>query len=194
VRLGDLEIIEGLRAGHASAAVALCGLVEPAISATLAQVLGKDDSDHDDLCQVALMRVVDSVVESRFAGRCSLRTWANVIASRLALDELRRRRRERRVLETDGREQSAQVPAPPSGSPERRLSEQQDLQALRVALGKLRPAQAEAVLLFDILGHDLREVSRLTNVSIAAAQSNVVRGRQQLRRLLRVAREGADHV
>jgi RNA polymerase sigma-70 factor (ECF subfamily) len=184
---GDLEIIEGLRAGRREAAVALYELVEPAISATLTQVLGRSDADHDDLCQLALIRIVDSVVDSRFAGRCSLKTWANVIASRLALDELRRRRRERRVLAPS--DESTQVAAPASGSPERRLAERQDLTTLRAALGRLRPAQAEAVLLFDVLGHDLREVAQLTGVSVAAAQSSVVRGRQELRRLLRRGRE-----
>lgn len=186
---GDLEIIEGLRAGRREAAVALYDLVEPAISATLTQVLGRSDADHDDLCQLALIRIVDSVVDSRFAGRCSLKTWANVIASRLALDELRRRRRERRVMAPTSSDENTQIAAPASGSPERRLSERQDLSMLRAALGRLRPAQAEAVLLFDVLGHDLREVAQLTGVSVAAAQSSVVRGRQELRRLLRRGRE-----
>ncbi len=190
---GDLEIIEGLRAGRREAAVALYELVEPAIGATLEQVLGRADRDHDDLCQLALIRIVDSVVDSRFAGRCNLRTWANVIATRLALDELRRRRRERRVLAPEEAGERAEVPAPASGSPERRLAERQDLSMLRAALSRLRPAQAEAVLLFDVLGHDLREVSELTGMSVAAAQSNVVRGRQELRRLLERARPGAGH-
>jgi RNA polymerase sigma-70 factor (ECF subfamily) len=193
-QLGDLEIIEGLRAGRREAALALYELVQPAIDATLTQVLGRADGDHDDLCQLALIRIVDSVVESRFAGRCALKTWANVIASRLALDELRRRRRERSVLAPEDSTGSIEVPAPASSSPERRLSERQALSMLRAALGRLRPAQAEAVLLFDILGHDLREVAELTGMSVAAAQSNVVRGRQELRRLLHRARQGADHV
>jgi RNA polymerase sigma-70 factor, ECF subfamily len=193
-QLGDLEIIEGLRAGRREAAQALYELVQPAIDATLTQVLGRADGDHDDLCQLALIRIVDSVVESRFAGRCTLKTWANVIASRLALDELRRRRRERSVLASEDSADSTEVPAPASTSPERRLLERQDLSMLRAALSRLRPAQAEAVLLFDILGHDLREVAELTAMSVAAAQSNVVRGRQELRRLLHRARRGAGHV
>jgi RNA polymerase sigma-70 factor (ECF subfamily) len=193
-QLGDLEIIEGVRAGRGDAAMALYQLVQPAIDATLTQVLGRADGYHDDLCQLALIRIVDSVVESSFAGRCNLKTWANVIASRLALDELRRRRRERSVLAPEESAGSTEVPAPASTNPERRLSERQDLSMLRAALGRLRPAQAEAVLLFDVLGHDLREVAELTGVSVAAAQSHVVRGRQELRRLLHRARQGADHV
>jgi RNA polymerase sigma-70 factor (ECF subfamily) len=188
---GDLEIIEGLRAGRREAAVALYELVMPAICATLTQVLGRADRDHDDLCQLALLRIVDTVVDSRFAGRCILRTWANVVTSRLVLDELRRRRRERRVLAPE-EAAGAEVPAPAFGNPERRLLEQQDLSELRRALGRLRPAQAEAVLLFDVLGHDLREVAELTGMSVAAAQSTVVRGRQELRRLLQRT-PGADH-
>lgn len=189
---GDWEIIEGLRAGQASAAVALYDAVEQTVSATLAQVLGAGDRDHDDLCQLSLLRVVDSIVEDKFAGRCSLKTWANVIASRLALDELRRRSRERLVLDREASQDAHHLPGPPSDSPETALQCQQELDELKRALGKMKSTKAEALLLFDVLGHDLEEVARLTNVSVAAAQSRVVRGRQELRQLLQ-GKETSSH-
>jgi DNA-directed RNA polymerase specialized sigma24 family protein len=44
----------------------------------------------------------------------------------------------------------------------------------------MKPSLAEAVLLFDVLGHNLQEVASLTGVSLSAAQSRLHRGRKEL--------------
>ena len=41
--------------------------------------------------------------------------------------------------------------------------------------------RATAVLLYDVFGHELAEIAVLTGVSVAAAQSRLVRGRKELR-------------
>ena len=51
------------------------------------------------------------------------------------------------------------------------------------------PAKAEALFLHDALGHDLAEVALLTGVSVAAAQSRLVRARKDL--LARIERNRA---
>ena len=48
----------------------------------------------------------------------------------------------------------------------------------------MNPQRAEALVLHDVLGHDLAEVSALLGVSIAAAQSRLVRGRSELKQRL----------
>src|SRR5690606_37386861 len=54
---------------------------------------------------------------------------------------------------------------------------------LHVVMGELsemNPRRAQAVLLHDIEGYDLEEIATMTEISVAAAQSRLVRGRKEL--------------
>jgi DNA-directed RNA polymerase specialized sigma24 family protein len=53
---------------------------------------------------------------------------------------------------------------------------------LRVHLGRISPGNAEALVLRYVLGYGLAEVATLSGVSIAAAQSRLLRGRRELQR------------
>jgi RNA polymerase sigma-70 factor (ECF subfamily) len=44
----------------------------------------------------------------------------------------------------------------------------------------MTPERAETLLLHDMLGKELSEIAVLTGVSVAAAQSRLVRGRNEL--------------
>jgi DNA-directed RNA polymerase specialized sigma24 family protein len=59
---------------------------------------------------------------------------------------------------------------------------------MQKAVSQMRPKYAEAVVLHDLLGHDLAEVARLTDISVAAAQSRLVRGRKDLVRRVKQER------
>jgi RNA polymerase sigma-70 factor (ECF subfamily) len=48
----------------------------------------------------------------------------------------------------------------------------------------MNPSQAETVFLHDAIGHELAEIAVITGVSVAAAQSRLVRGRKELFRRL----------
>jgi RNA polymerase sigma factor (sigma-70 family) len=107
------------------------------------------------------------------SGQSALTTWAAAIAGHVAIDFLRRAVRERRAFEECEPEVSR-------GAPERRMEARSEIQRLHAILSRMKPSLAEAVLLFDVLGHNLQEVASLTGVSLSAAQSRLHRARKEL--------------
>ena len=180
----DQELVEGLRAGDTPKAEALYRRIYPAISRTLRRICRFSAADYDDLVQLSFERVVKTLVEHRFAGACSLTTWASSIAAHVALDMLRARTRERRLFNMG--EPRLTDDGPEVGlDPERSLEARAELRRLQSVLGRMNGNQARTLVLHDVLGHDLAEIAVVTGVSQAAAQSRLVRGRKELIRRCR---------
>src|SRR5207248_11207767 len=94
--LDDLEIVESVRRGEVSAAAALHDRVRPQIDRTVARLLGRHDPEHDELAQIALTELVLGI--DRFRGECSLDHWTARITAHAVYNEVRRRKRARRVF------------------------------------------------------------------------------------------------
>jgi RNA polymerase sigma-70 factor (ECF subfamily) len=181
----DERIVSGLLAGDEWAAEALYDRLQPVVDRALRRVLQSNGDDHDDLVQIVFERIVRTLTERKFAGACSLSTWATAIAAHVGIDALRARVRERAVVWEDrarGDEHAARVS---SGNLERQLEARAEIDELHSILGAMDPAQAETVLLHDVHGHELTEIALIMGVSVAAAQSRLVRGRKELLRRAR---------
>src|SRR5207244_4558477 len=112
----------------------------------------------------------------------NLAAWASGIATHAALDALRARIRERGLFQAEDTGGTLQLGLASSVRPEPQLEARRQLVVVQEVLAKMKADLAEAVVLHDMLGHDLAEVAALTNVTKAAAQSRLVRGRKQLLR------------
>ena len=181
----DEQVVAGLLAGEEWAAEALYDRLHPVVDRALRRVL-QSHAEHDDQVQVVFERIIRTLVERKFAGACSLSTWATAIASNVAVDALRARIRERALIWEDrmrGAEYAASVS---SGNLERQLEARAEIAELHTILGSMDASQAETVLLHDVHGHELTEIALITGVSVAAAQSRLVRGRKELLRRARV--------
>jgi len=188
--LGDAEICAALVDGAPWAADALYDRVVDAVEAVLFRLLGAD-ADRDDLTQQAIERVVSSVVSGRFARGCSLRSWATLLAQHVAVDALRARARERKLFDRRIPYQTLELVEATTATPEQLAETRRRMALLQSALGHVNRARSEAVVLHDLLGHDLTEIAQLTGVSVAAAQSRLVRGRLDLLAWIR-AHEGKE--
>src|SRR5690606_11349121 len=144
---------------------------------SLYRVFGRREVDHDDLVQTAFEQVVLTLTRGSYAGNCSLKTWAARISVNVGLNALRSRRRERKVLD-----HSVEFPvdSPSEVDVERRNEARAALRTVMGHLADMNPRRAQAVFLHDIQGYDLSEVAAMTEVSITAAQSRLVRGRKEL--------------
>ncbi|HMR06085.1 MAG TPA: RNA polymerase sigma factor [Polyangiaceae bacterium] len=186
--LSDERIISAVVRGDSSVADTLYDRCANVIDQTLYRVLGRRESDHEDLVQQSFEQVVKTLSTKRFAGACSLRTWASSIASNVALNALRSRRRERKVFDRH----AVDADAPSDDNPERDVAARGAFERLRYELSQMSPGRAEALLLHDVLGHDLAEIAAMTDTTVAAAQSRLVRGRHELRKRMRAGGESDE--
>jgi RNA polymerase sigma-70 factor (ECF subfamily) len=174
--LDDEALVARVRAGEAAVASALCDRVWPQVDRTIRRLLGHRDADRDDVAQLALIELVDTI--GHYRGDCSLDSWAQTITSRVIFKHIRRRRVERRIfsdlLVDDALELSAPVHT------EHHAAMRQLLGRIAAHLDEMNAARAWAYVMHDILGYDLREVARMTEASVSAAQSRLVRGRREL--------------
>jgi RNA polymerase sigma-70 factor (ECF subfamily) len=170
------DVLRAAAAGEPWAHVALYDALYPFVAAALQKILHQTP-DYDDLVQATFEQIIRSLRRPRPRPIENLGAWSSAIAARVALSSLRVRVRERRVFGSEGEPQDA-----PGPELERQLDVRRELRWLQESLAAMQPEQAEAILLHDVFGHDLVEVARIMDVSVAAAQKRLSRGHIELRR------------
>jgi RNA polymerase sigma-70 factor, ECF subfamily len=179
--VNEADLLRGVVEGERGAAEALYELVYPSIAGALQRVLHQPGHDYDDLVQATFERLIRSLAERRERVQ-NVAAWASGIATHVALDALRVRIRERRFIQSEDASGGAMLTLTGSVNAERQLEARRQLLIVQEVLGKMKGVVAETVLLHDMVGHDLAETAALTRVSVAAAQSRLVRGRRELLR------------
>lgn len=172
--LDDHSLLAGLNERDPSACAAFYERVRPMIDRVLTRLLGQSDADYEDVAQAALFEIVQT--SHRFRGECPLDAWLAVVVARTAYRQLRRRRLERRMFEKSALADSAVGPwvAPTA------FASRQGLEIVRGHLLKMNEGRALTFLLHDVHGYSLQEIAQIMGVSVAAAQSRLVRGRREL--------------
>jgi RNA polymerase sigma-70 factor, ECF subfamily len=188
----DGSILIGLEQQQAWAAAALFDRLESVVERALFRVLQQRGNDFEDLVQITFERIVRTLLARRFCSQCSLTTWASAIATNVAIDSVRARVRERRIFAAESvdmadRELSLR------GAGTDRMEVRAEVARLQSVLAQMNPGQAEAVFLHDVMGHDLAEVAVIAGVTVAAAQSRLVRGRKEFMRRAKKTLVGRDH-
>jgi RNA polymerase sigma-70 factor (ECF subfamily) len=170
----DLALVAAIRAGQPQAASDLCDRLWPQVDRTLRRLLGRFDSDQEDLGQISLIEIVNTI--GNYRGDCSLDRWAQTVTAHAVFKHLRRRNLERRLfselLADDVYAGPVQI--------ERLALTRQLLGRIAAHLDGMNEARVWAFLLHDVLGYDLHEIAAMTGVTVAAAQSRLSRGRREL--------------
>lgn len=186
----DEQLVDAVQRGDHQVAAALYDRLVNVVDHTIYRVFGRREPDHEDLIQAAFEQIVMTLSRKSYARACSLRTWASTISSHVAFNALRARRRERTVVDRQAALEGQIVKAPIDVEGD--ASTRAELERVRATLAEMKPKYAEAVFLHDVLGHELAEIALLTQVSVAAAQSRLVRGRRELyKRLDRAPARGS---
>jgi RNA polymerase sigma-70 factor (ECF subfamily) len=127
--------------------------------------------DGEDVVQDALIKAINALPKA--GAVADLDGWLFRITHNAALDFLRRRRRYEAIHSNQEVEMIARSVRP-----------EPDPQAAAASLStfmRLPVSQRSCVILMDVLGHSLDEISQVTGISVLAVKAALNRGRKRLR-------------
>lgn len=174
--LDDSELLTALRAGDPTAATALHDRVRPQVDRTVRRLLGPRDVDHDDVAQLAMIELVSTI--DRYRGDCSLDSWTSTITAHVVFKHIRRRKTERRIFGELDPAALSEVRSPLRTG--QQATARSVMRRVLVHLDAVDESKAWTFVLHDVCGYDLREIAQITGVSVAAAQTRLVRGRREV--------------
>jgi len=171
----DDELIAGARSGDPSWADAFVRRVWPTVLLAVRRLLGEHDPDAEDVAQVAVMEVLGSI--KRFRRQGTLDAFVRTVTANTVYKQLRRKGLERKLftaLEAAEPERS-RLPGPAAA-----VRVKDAVARVLAHLGQVDLARAVAWALHDVHGYGLKEIAEITNVTEAAAQTRLSRGRREL--------------
>jgi RNA polymerase sigma-70 factor (ECF subfamily) len=132
-------------------------------------------AEGEDVVQETLARAYYALSELEAVP--ALRPWLFRIAQRCALDHLRRYE----VRMSDPLEKALDRQADEGADPESVAATREATSAAISRFLTLAPAQRNAVILKDVLGHSLEEIAVLSDTTVLAVKAALHRGRDRLR-------------
>ncbi len=172
--LDDTELLTALKRGDATAATALHDRVRPQVERTIRRLIGRD-VDHDDLAQLAMIEIVWTI--ERFRGDCSLDSWTSTVTAHVVFKHLRRRKTERRIFANMAPDDLTLASPRHEG---REATARSVMRRVLEHLDQIDEQRAWTFVLHDVCGYDLKEIAEITSVTVAAAQTRLVRGRREV--------------
>ena len=135
-------------------------------------------SRAEDLLQETLLRISRGLRE--FEGRSSPKTWAYSIATRTAIDHVRKARDTRGVGEVDAEESLADAG---EDAGERLVIDEMNT-CIREEIDSLPGDYRAAIVLHDLEGLTAAETAEIVGCSLATAKIRIHRARQRLKQAL----------
>jgi RNA polymerase sigma-70 factor (ECF subfamily) len=176
----DLELMLRVRQGDAESFEELLRKYRTPLVNYFSRMM-RDQALAEDLAQEAFLRVYRA--RDRYQPEAKFRTWLYRIATNLALNALRDRRRKADAKGVkDGQEDGpAREVADADLSAEQQLIESDRQRLIRRAVEALPENQRAAVILHKYQEADYRQISKILKVSESAVKSLLFRAYQNLR-------------
>ncbi|MHC4945522.1 MAG: RNA polymerase sigma factor, partial [Planctomycetota bacterium] len=144
------------------------------LSSYLRRMVGSA-ADADDLLQEAWIRIAGGL--SHFEKRSNIKTWAFKIATNIAIDFLRKSKKAL-MVEFD------EVEEYPDIDEEDRLVLDEMNQCIRDVINSLPPDYRAALVLYNLEGKSIADISKICDISIATAKIRIHRAKERLRQAL----------
>jgi len=168
----DARLVAAVRSGNSAMAGAFYDRIRPVVARTIHRLLGASDNDFDDLVQVSMIEILNSL--NRYRGECSLDTWTSTISANVVYKHIRRRGLERTIFA-----RKLDLDDPPQAANQRPIL-RGIVERVQHHLMQMVHERAWTFLLHDVHGYSLDEVANITGATVAAAQSRLVRGRHEI--------------
>jgi len=136
----------------------------------------------EDLAQETFLRAFRALPRFRGDGRASLATWLVTIATRVALNELRRRPPHIEPIDTVT--ESVRTGDAARASESAVIERHASAQAIERAIADLSPAYRGAFLLRELHGLDYGEIAEVLEIDVGTVKSRLSRARARLRQAL----------
>jgi RNA polymerase sigma-70 factor (ECF subfamily) len=173
--LDDVTLARARR-GDDDACRALVERYQRPVFALLGRMLGGPEALLEDVAQETFLRVFRALPDFRPGGPAKLSSWILTIASRLAIDTLRKRPREPEPLARDD------LPSPLSSDASARRRELAE--ALEKAAQHLSAEQRLVFVLSACEGKPHDEIAAICGVDVGTVKSRLSRARARLREQL----------
>jgi RNA polymerase sigma-70 factor (ECF subfamily) len=177
LELDDVTVARA-KSGDRTAQAALLEHYEPRVLGLLSWMLGYEEPQLEDLAQETFFRVLRALpgFHTRSSGR--LGTWILTIATRLALDQVRR--------DPGNPETTPVVPQTPVGlpRPDQDVERRNVARALMDAIQGLRPRFQAAFLLREVHGLSYEEIAVALDIETGTVKSRLSRARTALQHAL----------
>ncbi|MBN1550224.1 sigma-70 family RNA polymerase sigma factor [bacterium] len=146
--------------------------------------------DYDtavDITQEAFIRVYMNA--GRYLPGSRFAPWLYRIASNLAINEIRRRKRWRffsfdEPINSDEKSMTFELPDESILSPEANIIQKEDVESVEQALEKIPVKYRTPLILREIEGYDYEEISKILNIPRGTVKSRLNRGRSLLKTAL----------
>ncbi len=173
----DLHLTRAAVGGDEDARRQVAQRLHHRVAATVRYLRG-DRSDTPDLVQSCLVELLRSL--DGFRGESLLETWADRIAVRTTMRELRREQKRRQTETTERVEERLSCVE----DPERRLRREELVGRVTSMLQKLAPERRLVMVLRAVHGYTMPEIAALTDNRLHNVQNDYRAARKQLRRLV----------
>jgi len=179
----DATTLARAQRGDQAACTRFVAVYQRRVFAAIGRILGSRGTPGrvEELAQDAFIRALTALPRFERDGPAKLSTWILTIATRVALNELRRSNVDVVPLAASGDR---------AGPDE--VERLHARQALQVAIDGLTAEQRAVIVLHDLHGMSDREVADALEVGIAAVKSRLHRARVQLRKALRAQRDETE--
>jgi RNA polymerase sigma-70 factor (ECF subfamily) len=161
------------------------------VYSTAVRLLG-NETDAEDIAQTVFLRAYQHFDEIRHSPTAG--GWLKTVATNLCLNHLSRYRARWRFFSEMRREDDADdAPEVEFAAPdtlEQGLDSADQRRVLEEALHKLPPAQRVPLVLFHFENKSYEEIAAQLKVTLAKVKTDIHRGREALKRKLRVALSG----